>query len=95
MSNNGIKNQAFSSGTGHQPTTIQPNGQNQGNDQRADGNAPKLFAFNAPDYLEYCRLACLGWLCGLGPGWSAFRSATRPSLKETRPCLKERFPRIL
>jgi len=92
MSNNGIRNQAFSSGTGQQPITIQPNGQNQGNDERAAGNAPKLFVYNAPGYVESFRLTCLGWLFGIEPGWSAYRFAIRPPFNEKRPCLKERFP---
>ena len=93
MSNNGIKNQAFSSGTGQQPMTIQPYWQNQGNDQRAARDAPKLFAYNAPGYMESCGWACFGWLWGTEPGWSAYRFATRPPFKEKRPCLKERCPR--
>ena len=93
MSNNGIENQAFSSGTGQQPMTIQPNWQNQGNDQRAAGDAPKLFAYNAPGYMESCGWACFGWLWGTEPGWSAYRFATRPPFKEKRPCLKEHCPR--
>ena len=87
MSNNGIKNKAFSSGTGQIPMTVQPNGQNQGNDQRATENSHKLFGCNTPGYMESCRLALLGWLCGVGPGYSAYGIAIR--LKETKPCLKE------
>ena len=93
MSNNGIRNQAFSSGTGQQPMTIQPNRQNQVNDQQAAGNAPKLFAWNAPGYFESCCLACFGWFFGIEPGWSAYRFAKRAPFEEKRPCLKERFSR--
>ena len=92
MSNNGIRNQAFSSDTGQQQMSHY-NEQNQGNDQQAAGDAPKLFAYNAPGYKESFRLACLGWLFGIEPGWSAYRFATRPPFKEKRPCLKERCPR--
>ena len=87
MSNNGIKNQAFSSGTGQIPITVQPNGQNTGNDQRATENAHKLCGCNTPGYMESCGLAFLGWLCSLGPGFSAYDIAIR--LKETKSCLKE------
>ena len=89
MSNKGIMNQAFSSDTGQMPMTVQPNGQTQGNDQRAAENAHQLFGCNTPGYLESCCLAFLGWLFCHGPGYSAYRIAQR--LKETKPCLKERL----
>ena len=87
--NNGIRNQAFSSGIGQQPMTMQPKGEMpyQNNNQRASENTPKLFGFSAPGYCQSFQIAFVGWLCSHGPGISAYRNAQR--LEETKPCLKE------
>lgn len=87
--NNGKRNQAFSSGIGRQPMTMQPKDKMpyQNNNQRASENTPKLFGFSGPGYCQSFKSAVIKWLCCHGPGISAYCIAQR--LEETKPCLKE------